>query len=466
VLEPTIVEKRIVAAVLLVYFAFQANAALHHGSWGQDFSSHVKWILAARADPWHFATHPDLHGQEPPLFHLFGAAVVLVTHGRGAIETIAFLCIIANLLGLLMAYRLIRKLVENRILRLSCFMFITFLPVLMIHEVVLASDAFTLPIFLVMITLLTNLVESKFSAFWPRVLGISALLIAGAATKYTFGSQAVALFGIFCVLAFLKLIGKYRAFGSLLTIGIAGAITFAFVFSGAGYLGLQHKGWAMTWRDLVFLHARDVHVLRAPQYDELRHALKPGIRNAETETPRDQYELLTPGRYSYPALLHLAMFTDIMNIYQDDPTDSYFGQRTRTNQSRMRLGVKTGLIFSLLGAVLTPVALARIFHRTIIKQKEEDILRFILALCGLGWFLNIFLFLPSVPAYIGGFWLPRLILPALLTFIILSATELDRSLRRQPRQWSWAIMALVLLQSLINLSFLWPHGSVHPPLFS
>src|SRR4051812_35518966 len=92
--------------VFLIYFVYQVNAALHHGSWGQDFSLHVRWIQAAHANPWHFATHIDPDRPEPPLFHLVGAAVVEVTNGKGSLGMIAFLSIVANLFGLLMAYRL------------------------------------------------------------------------------------------------------------------------------------------------------------------------------------------------------------------------------------------------------------------------------------------------------------------------------------------------------------------------
>ncbi|HEY2384205.1 MAG TPA: hypothetical protein VGK48_23780, partial [Terriglobia bacterium] len=135
---------------------------------------------------------------------------------------------------------------------------------------------------------------------------------------------------------------------------------------------------------------------------------------------------------------------------------------TRKNASRMRIAVKTGLIFSLSCFFLTAIGLARTFYLTLVKRKPEELPRFTLALCGLGWFLNIVVFLPSTAAYMGGYWLPRLILPALLAFIILSTTELDRLLRGRAERWSWMVLALVVLQSAVQLSFLWPHGPIRP----
>jgi hypothetical protein len=451
-------EKWAALGILLVYFAFQVNAALHHGSWGQDYSAHVQWIQAARTDPWHFATHFDARRPEPPLFHLLGAAVLQVTNGKRSLETIAFLSIVANLFALLMTYRLIRQLIENWILQLACLMFIAFLPCIMIHAVVLASDAFTLPIFVGILTLLAGLIRSRFTrGFWPRVLGIATLLALGIGTKFTFESQAVGVLATLCVFPLHNRIEKYRALRASVLIGAVGVAGFVLVFFNLTSIRAAGiTGFAMTPRDILFFHPRDVHIFRAPEYAERLRGAAP----TDAFTPHGPYELLVVHTYSYPALLHLAIFTDILNIYQDDPSDNYFGTRTRTNASRMRIAVKCGLIFSLSCFFLTALGLARTFYLVLIKRKQQELPRFSLALCGLGWFLNIVVFLPWIPAYWGGFWLPRLILPALLVFIVLSATELDRLFRGRRQRWSWVILALVVLQSAIQLSFLWPHGPI------
>jgi hypothetical protein len=453
-------EKWAALGVLLVYFVFQVNAALHHGSWATDFYRHVHWIQAAHANPWHFATHMDPDRPEPPLFHLLGAAVVEVTNGMGSLEMIAVLSIAANLCGLLMAYRLIRQLVENWILQLACITFVAFLPCIMIHSVVLASDAFTLPIFVGLITILNELVRSRFTRrFWPRLVGLTILLALGFAIKFTFESQAVGLLAVFYVFPFENLVEKRRALQASLLIGAAGVVGFALIFFNLDSIrGPWLPGFAMSPRDILWLHKRDAHILRAPSYAERL----PGADPSAPLTPQGPYDLLVQHRYSYPALLHLAVFTDILNIYQDDLSDSYFGTRTQKNASRMRIAVKTGLIFSLSCFFLTAIGLARTFYLTLVKRKLEELTRFALALCGLGWFLNIVVFLPSTAAYQGGYWLPRLILPALLAFIILSTTELDRLLRGHAERWSWMVLALVVFQCAIQLSFLWLHGPIRP----
>ena len=111
----------------------------------------------------------------------------------------------------------------------------------------------------------------------------------------------------------------------------------------------------MSPRDILWLHKHDLHIFRAPAYAELLPGAKPGTPH----TSEGPYELLVSHRYSYPALLHLAIFTDIMNIYQDDPGDADFWPRTGTNASRMRVAVKTGLIFFLSCFFLAAVGLGQ-----------------------------------------------------------------------------------------------------------
>jgi hypothetical protein len=286
--------------------------------------------------------------------------VLQVTNGRRSLETIAFLSMLANLFGLLITYRLIRQLIENWILQLACLMCIAFLPCIMIHAVVLASDAFTLPIFVGILTLLAGLIRSRFTrGFWRhRVLGITTLLALGIGTKFTFESQAVGLLATLCVFPFDKPIEKIS--GSLgLASNRSGWSSWLRLgsFQFEKYPGSRNHRVCHDTLELVFFHPRDVHIFRAPEYAERVRGAAP----TDAFTPHGPYELLVVHRYSYPALLHLAIFTDILNIYQHDPSDNYFGTRTQANASRMRIAVKGGLIFSLSCFFLTALGLATTF---------------------------------------------------------------------------------------------------------
>jgi hypothetical protein len=206
----------------------------------------------------------------------------------------------------------------------------------------------------------------------------------------------------------------------------------------------------MSIRDIVFLHKADLHVFRAPAYFEPVRPPGPAVFT--------QYELQQQHKYSYAALLHLGMYTDVLNIYQYDPTDSVFGWRSAPNASRMRLAVKTGLLFSLAFLILTPIGVSRALYGSLLRRDPRQAFRSILAVCALGWFLNIVVFLPDVPTYQGGYWLPRYIIPALICFITVSWWALDRFLSGRSPAWGMVICLLVVLQSLLHLSFLWPWG--------
>ena len=77
----------------------------------------------------------------------------------------------------------------------------------------------------------------------------------------------------------------------------------------------------------------------------------------------------------------------------------------------------------------------------------------------LAWFMNIVLSLPFIPgAYYEGYWTPRLMAPALIGFFIVAFVLLDQVRWQSPRTHA-AVLALVLAQSVVHASFLWPHPS-------
>jgi hypothetical protein len=141
-----------------------------------------------------------------------------------------------------------------------------------------------------------------------------------------------------------------------------------------------------------------------------------------------KFDLLVENKHSFPALLHLAIFTDIMNIYQFDPYDHYFGIRTLRNHHRMRWAVRSGILISVLTLAGVIALLARSTITVLLRRDSRDIRIFIVLLFCVAWFANIVAFLPFVPnSYMGGYWTPRLLAPALIGFFIPGFTFLDRS---------------------------------------
>jgi hypothetical protein len=200
----------------------------------------------------------------------------------------------------------------------------------------------------------------------------------------------------------------------------------------------------------LMLRAHDIDVLRAPLYIDR-------ITLLGTES----YNLLVSNRHSYPALLHLSIFTDPLNIFQYDPTDAYFGPRDALHQGLMTFAVNWALPLALLMIAAPAVYLfrARSYLRGLREGPLDRRLPILIVLAfSVAFFLNIALFMPYVQfAYYHGYWTARLVLPALLGFGLLGFTLLDERLR-----WSSArlgVLAYAVVQAVVHASFLWARGA-------
>jgi hypothetical protein len=204
----------------------------------------------------------------------------------------------------------------------------------------------------------------------------------------------------------------------------------------------------MNLRSLLSLRQADVDVLSAPPYDQ---------RNVD-----GTYNLVTSNKHSYAAILHLAMFTDILNIYQFDPYDYYFGQRTVRNDQLMRVAVRTAVVASGLTVMAVFVLLMKSGISVLIRRKPADFAIWTVLLFCVAWFTNIVGVLPFVlESYGAGYWTPRLTAPALIGFFVLAFVAADKS-RRISRPLRIAILLAVLVQSTLHASFLWPTRSPSP----
>jgi 4-amino-4-deoxy-L-arabinose transferase-like glycosyltransferase len=440
-----------------IYFIWQLNAVMHHGSWGQDFHAHVNWIGTAMQDPGTFLTQYTEGRTNPPLFHFLGALVCQLTRGIHTLEVIALLTVIANMVALWLVSRVLVRFIQTPAMRLACMVFLLFVPFAMIHAAVLAADALATPVFLTLVYLFTLLTTPRSrSGFAWIVSGITLLLLVGLATKFTFASLVVA-----SVVGYLLLYNTGHLNGRRAVVGVLAILLCPAVFAWVEIqqytsqqkynLGIPRNVWVnplssphMDLCTLLMVNHIDQKVLTAPPYD---------LKEDGT------FALLVSNRHSYPALLHLAMFTDLINIYQYDPTDSYFGARGPMAHKRMKLAVKTSLFFSLSAVVGLPLMLTWIAVAVARRRGKDWAIGAILALFSCAFFLNIVGFFPFVPGvYSGGYWLPRLVAPALLCFFALSFAFWDRLVVRRFSALGWACLLLVVLQSGLHLSFLWPWG--------
>jgi hypothetical protein len=206
----------------------------------------------------------------------------------------------------------------------------------------------------------------------------------------------------------------------------------------------------MDWRSLLFFKAADIHVLDAPGYDERIQVNGQEVQN-----------LLINNKHSQPALLHLSTYTDVMNIFQYDASDAYFGPRSDVNQRRMSLAVKSAVLLSALTVVAVVACLLRIvyflFRRRARLTSRPVLEQTVILGFSLAFYANIVLCLPYIAnPYYWGYWLARLVLPSLMGFVFIGFVFLDEYVR------SWrmhlVVVGYAVAQAMLHLSFLWPRG--------
>lgn len=451
-------ERRIIRSSFILYLLFQINAAFHHGSFGQDFPGHRAIMSYTVPDIWKAITTLIPYQTDPPMMYVLGALVYRLSRGVHYFELIALIYVALNAVALWYLYRLLCALISQPLFRVSCMMLILFLPVFMIQAEVYAGDGLAFPLFIFAIY---NLYRVRYAPtkneFWRSAILLAVSLTLGITVKFTFAAQIATAIIALAIFGWDRCHSWTRLRSAMLLIlilpgSVAGFYIYKLKATHVNTMHLFEYGSEFTLMDFFVVHKADKHVLDAPPYNEVT----PGSNN-----PKD-YNLLARGRFSYPALLQLGIFTDLVNVYQYDPTDSYFGTRSAIHQRRMRRAMRSSVIIFFSFLILTPITIGIYLWRGIIRRDAGFAFLAALSVLGLVWFFNIVAFFPIVPAYTGGHWTPRLIMPALLTFFVVSATMINCFLAKRSMAWSVPICLLFLYQSFVHLSFLWPWGVMKP----
>lgn len=463
-------ERLAVAGMLLLAAIVQINAVLHGGVMGQDWRNNYSLSHRLVNDP---AAALSYSNTNPAGYYLIASLLMRVGGDQWAEQLIGVCNLLVNTVALWLLHRIAFRLIDRPAWRVGAMTLAIFLPVRMIHSVVLAGDALSLAPMLVLTLMLMRLAEKPSLA---AALTAGAALLAGVLIKFTAMSGLVA--------ATLVLAQGYRrgTFSARRAVGLG-----LIVVAPSALLALaqisQHKEFhsmvlknprplpgEMPVAALVRLQARDAAVFAAPSYDAPAH-LPAEFRARHGDL---RHELLIPGHYNYPALLHLGIFTDLMNIFQANPAHTLdrwarepiemdFGERTPGAQRLMAVAVKSAAPVTL--AVATAIALLGVAFggRGLLAPGRSRADVEAAWLVAVGWFANIVLFLPFVgSAYLLGFWLPRLILPSLMLFLLLTFYVLDRTIRGPagPVVARWALAAAGL-QSALHVAFLWSREALY-----
>jgi hypothetical protein len=445
-------ERALMFVILAATMILQLNGILHRGFMGQDWAYHAANAAQALEKPsprWIVYV-----GTNPPGLYWLSALVRYATGTTAYIAATSVVLVVLNLVALWGWARLANQAIGQPSLRVAALVTLAFLPFRVIHSTVFAADAMAVLPF----TLVPWLFYKLFRTAEPRrqcnlIVALSIMLVMGIASKYTMASAVPVALGLLLLLQ-RKLPSRNLLVGALVLVVVVPAL-FAFqqhhVYSqDPSRVGKQEWVHDMDWRSLLMFRRADVDVLRAPPYAE------------QISLHGDQaYNLLVSNRHSYPALLHLSMFSDPMNIYQSDPSDSDFGARDGLHQELMTVAVNSAIPLSVLMLVATGVYLFRMpsYLRGLRASPAGRPLLTMVVLCFSGaFFANIAVFLPFVRyAYYAGYWQARLVMPALLGFFFLGFVFLDERLRSRAVSRA-AVLVYAGAQAALHVSFLWVRG--------
>ncbi len=430
--------KLVWVATLTLSVGVSIFATLRGGYIGPDYYTHF-----ARLTDWPQVF--DFAASNPPLYYLIGHGLFGIIGSRNAFPiTLSILQAGLNAVALWWFFIYSERRFGSGLIHLAFVLFLTLLPVRVIHATAIGTDSITVPLFVLVLFLFDKFLDDSTST-WQNAALLGFALGVAIFTKYSFMALLPASLVIFvCVAARRK--WKLKRFLALCALSLAlPSLLAAYSFWASsrvhGYNTQKHwleKGDTadMNYKDLFGLKATDLQLFRAPEY------FKHGIP--------------APDKHSYLALSHMAIFTDSMNVFQDLSVPQQFGgilipdQKTRrawktpVMQASMTLGV-LWTVLALMGTAWTfLVAIGNLVRD---RLEREDVT----AILGTAFFLVIFLPIPFVHAgALFGYWTPRLILPALLYFFWAAFLLIDRKIARQRPISGFGVFLLVLVQCTIE----------------
>jgi hypothetical protein len=446
-LTGTVLRYRILwACALGVAFLLQVLAAFRGGYVGPDYNRHLERMLSS-------SSILDFSTSNPPIYLMLGHMLFrLIGRNVGFPITLAIIQAAVNTMAMWWFFLFTEPRFRSRLVHLALVFFLTFLPVRVIHSITSGDDWMTIPVFVLLLYIFEKFLSDTTST--PKNAAILGLTLAfGTWSKYSFVALLPALLAIF-VFLWWKRSWKLKRFVAIcvLSLGLPSALVLVSFWASGQWkeAGGRTVRWLprggapgqpdMNYRDVFGLKANDAQLFKAPEYFKK--------------------EILAPHRHSYLGLVHLGIFTDTMNLFQELPGSHSidrilipdFKIRRPWKTSVMVASMSLGTLWTVLALIGTPlIFFGALNHLREDKLEREDVA----ALLGVAYFLLMFLPLPLVySAALGGGWTPRYILVPLLCFFWSAFLLLDRTLVTKWPRSAFVVFALVIVQSGIEVVML------------
>ena len=415
-------------------FVLSVFAAFRGGYIGPDYYTHfdrlTKW-------PKIF----DFSTTSPPTYYLLGHWLFLVIGSNNGFPIALSIAQSAlNTFAIWWFFRYTEQRFSSRVIHLAMVFFLAFLPVRVIHAATIGTDSMTVPLFVFVLFLLNKfLCEETTNVRSAVFLGLGMAVAVW--TKYSCMAFIPAVF-LILLSVWAEHRWSFQRFAGIcaLILLLPSALAVHSFWASSrvhGYNTEKHwlaKGEApdMNYRDLLLVKRTDIQLFVAPEYFKR--------------------EILQGHRYSYLGLVHLGIFTDTMNLFQRLTVPQNFGSVLIPDQKArqpwktpvMQASMWLGVIWTVLVLVAVPWSLVPAFCNLVDRKlNREDVT----AILGIALFLIVFLLIPFVHyGAFFGYWTPRLILPALLSFFFATFLFTERKIVSGSIPIARTVLVLVLVQ--------------------
>lgn len=433
-----------------LFFVVELNNIRNEAFVGQDFGTHttiMDQLMNDREGKWFF-----MDGTNRPAVYWVGGLCKRFTRELYTIQLASIFFVLLGMAALHFFHRSLLVAVRTPEIRVAVVALAALLPAHLIAGVVFAGDVgVMLPFALACWALVRSLsaTDSRRALFYAALAGTA--IAAGDFVKVSFALQPVAvLIGVALVWRWGRIDARRAGLTALLAalfpLMVGGALQWRNHRETAKAERRHTFDWRgtgeMTWKSLLGLKADDRHVLDAPTYWE--------------KTPDNQLNLIQPNRYSYPALLHLGIFTDVLNYADMGGYRCTTQPRHEPQQRYAVLSVRAGLLWSVV-ALLGALSLALLVGAAVFRPSLAPATGVVVwALQGAAWYFPIMLVLPFImSSYSWGYWLPRLIVPALWSAALVGGWFLDQIFHGRSVWWVRVLLALALAQTWLHFRSIW-----------
>lgn len=440
------------ACALGVSLFLSVRAVFRGGYVGPDYDTHLAHIL----DPTRLF---DFSRPDPPFFCLLGHGLFrLIGRNNRFPITLSIIQAAINILALWWFFLYTERRSKSPVLHLAFVLFLTFLPVRIIHAVSVGTDWMTVPVFVLVLFVFDKFSSEKTSTLRNAAfLGLA--LAFGIWSKYSFMALLPA---VFVILVFLWIRRRWilTRFVTICVLSLvlpSALLLYSYSASTRVERAFARTIWLpkggmpeMNWKDLFLVKTADLELFKAPEM----------FKREPSDGNNYHVGFRVAHKHSYLALSHMNTFTDTWNLFQElpfPPSIDYhlipdFKTRRPWKTPVMVASMSLGTLWTVLALIGTPwILFGAVRNLCRDKLEREDVA----ALLGTAYFLLMFLPIPFViMGCLSGYWTPRLILPSLLFFFWAGFLLLDRTIVGKWEKIAFVVLALVIVQSGIEIVML------------